>query len=90
MPVAFDLHLVAHAELLLLDLGQLVALRVLEDEAALTRATLASLVHDNHGVKIDSVRQTIGATDITITNNDIRQTAADGTVHLNLIGDLEP
>jgi len=40
------------------DLG----LRILEDESALTRATLASLVHDHHGVKIDSVRQTIGAT----------------------------
>jgi GntR family transcriptional regulator len=40
------------------DLG----LRVLEDPTALTRATLASLLNDTYGVKVNSVVQTIGAT----------------------------
>jgi len=40
------------------DLGR----KVLKDPSALSRATLASLLNDTYGVKVDSVLQTIGAT----------------------------
>jgi len=40
------------------ELGQ----RLLEDQMALTRATLASLLHDTYGVEVDSVTQTVSAT----------------------------